>query len=66
MPLDCGLLTGVVRGARPMSRAKARVLRAGVAAAVSGGSCAHAIGRAALKTGKAAAVLAAVTLFAPE
>lgn len=32
----------------------------------SGGSCADAIGRAALKTGEAAAVLAVVTLLAPE
>ncbi len=28
LPLDCGLLTGVVREAGPMSRAKVRVSRA--------------------------------------
>jgi len=28
MPFDCGLLAGVVRGTKPMSRAKARVSRA--------------------------------------
>jgi hypothetical protein len=34
IPFDCGLLPGVVRGTRPMSRAKAGVVAGGVAGAV--------------------------------